>query len=99
MATNPVPNPNENLVKVFDAEQASEVSVVRGLLESEGIQCEIRAIDITQDVMPVGGGVLLVREEDAARALQLIEDYRRTPDEALQEENSSELTEERPGEE
>jgi len=99
MATNPIPNPNENLVKVFDAEQASEVSVVRGLLESEGIQCEIRAIDIAQDVMPVGGGVLLVREEDAPRALQLIEDYRRTPDEELQEEVSSELTEERSGEE
>jgi hypothetical protein len=99
VATNPIPNPNENLVKVFDAEQASEVTVVRGLLESEGIQCEIRAIDITQDVMPVGGGVVLVREEDAARALQLIEDYRRTPEEELQEEQSSNLTEERPGEE
>ena len=99
MATSPIPNPNENLVKVFDAEQGSEVTVVRGLLESEGIQCEIRAIDVTQDVMPIGGAVVLVREEDAPRALQLIEEYRRTPEEELQEEESSDLTEERPREE
>ena len=76
---NPVPVPGEKLVRVFDAEQESEVLVVRGLLESQGIDCQMTALDIPQDVMPVGGAVILVREEDAAQARQLIDDYRRAP--------------------
>jgi hypothetical protein len=76
---NPVPVPDEKLVRVFDAEQESEVLVVRGLLESQGIDCQMTALDIPQDVMPIGGAVILVREEDAAQARQLIDDYRRAP--------------------
>ena len=34
---NPLPDPNEELVRVFDAEQESEAMVVSGLLESQGI--------------------------------------------------------------
>ena len=75
----PVPVPDEKLVRVFDAEQESEVLVVRGLLESQGIDCQMTALDIPQDVMPIGGAVILVREEDAAQARQLIDDYRRAP--------------------
>lgn len=75
------PNPNEQLVRVFDSEQESEAMVVRGLLESAGIDCDITALDAPQDVLPgVGGTVILVREEDAERARQLIQDYRRAPD-------------------
>ena len=75
------PNPNEKLVRVFDTEQESEAMVVRGLLESAGIDCDITALDAPQDTFPgVGGTVILVREEDAAKARQLIEDYRRAPD-------------------
>jgi len=98
MATNPAPNPDERLVRVFDAEQESEAMVVKGLLESEGIDCEIRGIDLPQDVMPLGGTIVLVRGEDAPRALQIIEEYRRTPEQELEDENASEVTEEPPAE-
>ena len=75
------PNPNEKLVRVFDTEQESEAMVVRGLLESAGIDCDVTALDAPQDVLPgVGGTVILVREEDAERARQLIAEYQQAPD-------------------
>lgn len=75
------PNPNEKLVRVFDTEQESEAMVVRGLLDSAGIDNEITALDAPQDVLPgVGGTIILVREEDAAKARELIAEYRRSPD-------------------
>lgn len=76
------PDPNEKLVRVFDTEQESEAMVVRGLLESAGIDSDITALDAPQDVLPgVGGTVILVRQEDADKARKLIEEYRQTPDE------------------
>lgn len=89
MVANPLPDPNEKLVRVFDTEQESEAMVVSGLLEAEGIDCEVTALDAPQDVLPIGGTVILVREEDADRARKIIEEYRRTPDEELEEEASS----------
>jgi len=75
------PNPNEKLVRVFDTEQESEAMVVRGLLESAGIDCDVTSLDAPQDILPgVGGTVILVREEDADEARHLIEEYRRSPD-------------------
>lgn len=75
------PNPNEKLVRVFDTEQESEAMVVRGLLESVGIDSDVTALDAPQDILPgVGGTVILVRQEDADKARQLIADYRRSPD-------------------
>jgi hypothetical protein len=82
------PDPNERLVRIFDTEQESEAMVVSGLLESQGIDCEITALDAPQDVLPIGGTVILVRQEDAERARQVIEEYRRTPVE--EEEDASE---------
>jgi len=76
------PNPNEKLVRVFDSEQESEAMVVRGLLESAGIDSDLTSLDAQQDILPgVGGTVILVREEDAAEARRLIEEYRQTPEE------------------
>jgi hypothetical protein len=76
------PNPNEKLVRVFDTEQESEAMVVRGLLESAGIDSDLTSLDAQQDILPgVGGTVILVREEDAAEARRLIDEYRQTPDE------------------
>ena len=76
------PNPNEKLVRVFDTEQESEAMVVRGLLESAGIDSDLTSLDAQQDILPgVGGTVILVREEDAAEARRLIEEYRQTPEE------------------
>jgi hypothetical protein len=85
MAANPSPDPNEKLVRVFDTEQESEAMIVSGLLDSEGIDCEITALDAPQDVLPIGGTVILVREEDAERARKLIAEYRRTPAEELEQ--------------
>jgi hypothetical protein len=72
------PEPNEQLVKVFDTEQESEAMVVRGLLESAGIDSVIQNLDAPQDVLPgVGGVVVLVREEQAEAALDLITQSRK----------------------
>jgi hypothetical protein len=74
------PEPNEKLVKVFDTEQENEAIVVQGLLESSGIQSDLKSIDAVQNAFPgVGGTVLLVREEDAAEAKKIIEAYRQLP--------------------
>ena len=78
----PRPNPNEKLVRVFDTEQESEAMVVHGLLESAGIESDLTSLDAQQDILPgVGGTVILVREEDAAQARRLIDEYRQTPEE------------------
>jgi hypothetical protein len=74
------PMPDEKLVRVFDTEQESEALIVRGLLESSGIDAEVTSLDAPQDILPgVGGTVVLVREEDAAEARRLIEEYRQSP--------------------
>ena len=71
------PNPNEKLVRVFDTEQETEAMVVRGLLESAGIDADITSLDAQQDILPgVGGTVILVREQDAAEARRVIEEFR-----------------------
>ncbi|PYV97816.1 MAG: hypothetical protein DMG89_13135 [Acidobacteria bacterium] len=74
------PNPNEKLVRVFDTEQESEALVVRGLLESAGIDADMTSLDAQQDILPgVGGTIILVREEDAEAARKVIQEYRRAP--------------------
>jgi hypothetical protein len=87
---NEAPNPTEELVKVFDTEQESEAMVVRGLLEANGIPAVIENLDAPQDVLPgVGGVIVLVRQEQAQEAAQLIEDSRNAAtdaDETLSEE-------------
>jgi hypothetical protein len=78
--SNPDPNPNEKLVKVFDSEQESEAIVVQGLLESAGIESDLKSLDAVQDAFPgIGGNVILVREEDAPEAEKIIEAYRESP--------------------
>ena len=82
---------NEELVKVFDTEEESEAMVVRGLLESAGIEAMIQNRE-AQDVFPVGGVVVLVRPDQAEDARQTIEAYRNSPttdaDEAVSEEQA-----------
>ncbi len=76
----PRPDPNEKLVKVFDTEQENEAIVVQGLLESAGIESDLKSIHAVQDAFPgVGGTLILVREEDAAEAQKIIEAYRKSP--------------------
>lgn len=75
------PDPNEKLVKVFDTEQESEAMVVRGLLETAGIDADITSLDAQQEILPgVGGTIILVREEDADAARSMIEEYRQAPE-------------------
>src|SRR5262249_61999631 len=67
------PNPNEKLVKVFDSEAESEALVVKGLLDSAGIDSDLTSASLVQDAFPgLGGMVILVREGDAEAARKAI---------------------------
>ena len=73
LSADPRPNPNERLVKVFESEQESEALVVKGLLDSAGIDSDLTSASLVQDAFPGLGGVLiLVREEDAETARRVI---------------------------
>jgi hypothetical protein len=85
------PDPNEKLVKVFDSDQESEAMVVRGLLESAGIEADMTALEAPQDILPgVGGTIILVREEDADEARRVIEEHRSTSNETAEVDISEE---------
>ncbi len=82
---------HDELVKVFDTDEESEAMVVRGLLESAGIEAMIQNREAPQDILPgVGGVVILVRPDQAEEASETIEAYRKSPttdaDEAVSEE-------------
>ena len=82
---------HEELVKVFDTDEESEAMVVRGVLESAGIQAMTQNREAPQDILPgVGGVVVMVRPDQAEEALATIEAYRQQPttdeDEAVSEE-------------
>jgi hypothetical protein len=69
----PGPDPNEKLVKVFEAEEETEALVVQGLLEAAGIESDLAPISLTQYAFPnLGGTIIRVREEDAETARRLI---------------------------
>jgi hypothetical protein len=77
----PRPDPNEKLVKVFDSEQESEAMVVKGLLESSGIDSDLTSLAVVQESFPgMGGSIILVREEDADEARRLIAEFQASPD-------------------
>ena len=83
----PRPDPNEKLVKVFDSEQEPEALVVKGLLDSAGIDSNLTSASLVQDAFPgLGGMILLVREEDAEEARRVIAEGRRSaPDDETAE--------------
>ena len=79
---------DSGLVTVFDTERETEALVVKGLLESAGIEALISSLDSPQDVFPgVGGVIVQVTPEQAAEAQAIITEYRTHPVE------DSELTE------
>ena len=93
------PDPNEQLVRVFDTQQESEALVVQGLLDSAGIDAQLGNYENSPDVLPVGGIAVLVREEDAESARQVIEEYRRSPEqEDAEEAEFDEVAEDAPPE-
>ena len=96
------PDPNEKLVKVFDSEQESEAMVVKGLLDSEGIENDLASANLLQEAFPgMGGMIILVREEDAERARELIAESRQSPAavNAADEADDDDATEELPAQE
>ena len=79
MATQPV-SPNDELVEVFGSKEESEVMVVRGLLESAGIECLVTSLEAPQDVLPgVGGLVVRVPADQAEEARRVIQEESRNP--------------------
>ncbi len=82
---------HEELVKIFDTDEESEAMVVRGLLQSAGIEAMIQNREAPQDILPgVGGVVVMVRPDQAEEARETIDEYRNNPgtdeDEAISEE-------------
>lgn len=74
------PDPNEKLVKVFDSEAESEALVVKGLLDSAGIDSDLTAAAMVQDMFPgLGGMIILVRADDEQQARQVIAEYQQSP--------------------
>lgn len=88
MATN-APDPSGELITVFDTEQESEALVVKGLLDSEGIDSVLTTLDVPQDVIPVGGVVIRVRPDQADEARRVIQESLSTPAEELEQEASA----------
>jgi Putative prokaryotic signal transducing protein len=87
---NPKPDPNEKLVKVFDSEEESEALVVKGLLDSAGIENDLASASLLQDAFPgLGGVIITVREEDAGRARALIAESRRNADDVDDDETQA----------
>lgn len=73
------PDPNQKLVKVFDSEDETEALVVKGLLDSAGIDSDLTAAAMLQDMFPgLGGMIILVREEDVQEARNVIAENRRS---------------------
>ena len=65
------------LVEVFDTQDESEAMVIKGLLQSAGIDALISSLDAQQDLYPgVGGVTVRVRAEDAEDAARIIEESR-----------------------
>jgi hypothetical protein len=87
----PRPDPNEKLVKVFDSEQESEALVVKGLLDSAGIESDLTSASFLQEAFPgLGGMIILVREEDAEKARGLIAVSRQPAAGAAEDDDSTE---------
>jgi hypothetical protein len=83
----PQPDPDEKLIKVFDSEEESEALVVKGLLDSAGIESDLQSASLLQDAFPgLGGMIIQVREEDAEKALKLITESRQAAGDAVADE-------------
>lgn len=74
------PDPNSELVEVYDTQQESEALVIQGLLDSAGIESLMTNLDAPQDVLPgVGGVVVRVKPEFAEEARRVIAEFQNNP--------------------
>jgi len=95
MAAQPNPASGGDLVIVFDTKDEAEALVVKGLLESAGIDTMISNPEAPQDVLPgVGEIVIRVRPDQAEAARNLISEQRQGM--ASQDFNDSDFAEEQP---
>ena len=94
--TGPTPDPksmDEALVDVFGTKEDSEALVVKGLLDSAGIDSVIVSLDAPQEVLPgVGGVVIRVAAENAEEARRLIEEYRTAAEPAPEDEEADDVS-------
>ena len=89
------PDPNEKLIKVFDSEQESEAMVVKGLLDSASIESDLTSGSLLQETFPgLGGMIILVREEDAEKARQLIAESRSSASDSAAKPDDDDSTQE-----
>lgn len=95
MAAQPNPAAGSDLVIVFDTKDEAEAMVVRGLLESAGIDSMISNPEVPEDILPgVGEIVIRVRPDQAEAARNLIAQQRQAM--ASQGFNDSDFAEEQP---
>jgi Putative prokaryotic signal transducing protein len=81
MTSKPEPALDPEPVRVFDTQQESEAMVVQGLLTSAGIESVVSNLGSDQALWPgVGGVVVLVNPGQAEEARRVIEEYKETPD-------------------
>ena len=68
------PTPDDiPLVQVFSTAEASEGMAAKGRLESEGISVFIKG-QATDQAYPTGGTFLFVREDDEAKAREILDE-------------------------
>ena len=76
----------QELVPIFDTADETEAFVVRGLLEANNIESLVTPLDAPQDLLPgVGGTVVKVRADQAEDARAIIEAFRSTTLEEVEE--------------
>ena len=84
---------DEALVDIFGTKEDSEALVVKGLLDSAGIDSVIVSLDAPQEVLPgVGGLVIRVAADDAEEARQAIEEYRAAAEEAQDDDEADDIS-------
>ena len=95
MAAQPNPISGGDLVIVLDTKDEAEALVVKGLLDSEGIESMISNPEVPEDILPgVGEIVIRVRPEQAEAARNIIAEQRRGM--ASQDFTDSDFAEEQP---
>jgi hypothetical protein len=77
MSTTPSQDRENRVVDVFETNEESEALVLKGLLESAGI--DTLMVGENADVFPVGAFFLRVTNEDADEAKRVIETSRANP--------------------
>jgi hypothetical protein len=91
MAALPNPAAGSDLVIVFETKDEAEALIVKGLLESEGIDTMISNPEVPQDVFPgVGEIVIRVRPDQAEAARSIIAAQRQETSQDFNDSDSAE---------